>query len=181
MRSSDASLSADMFASMAESLLEDYTRKQTSMARSTPPHATSIMSHAQPVVNSTMYLKPPRDVFYRNTLTYTTKANLNIPLKKCSSQVVCMGRNAVIKCFSCVMFDDAKLGYYCAECFRIRHPYCRVKHVYADISQDESIPYVMSVSQQVADAVRYEKEGKDLLARVQAQSKTLEIVQNRYA
>lgn len=118
----DEAMVNDLLASMAESLLEDYTSKQAK-----PPQ--TIIARPPPPMDS-IYIRPPRDIFYRQTVTYATNNTLHIPIKRCTCRFVCNGLNAVIKCFSCVMYDTQGLGYYCQNCFDEKHPYYRVDHIF---------------------------------------------------
>jgi hypothetical protein len=94
---------------------------------------------------------------------------------------MCQGDNASIKCFSCVIYDKEGIGFYCKPCFSKMHPSYRIDHIYTDIQNDENIPYILSLSQQLADAVRYEKEGEDLAASVRRQEAKLTSIASRFA
>jgi putative ribosome biogenesis GTPase RsgA len=80
---------------------------------------------------------------------------------------------ATIKCFSCATFDPTKTGYFCEACFKARHPWHRVPHIFTDIEKDENIEHTLRVAHRRAEAMRYEKEGQELLARVRAQKAIL--------
>jgi len=122
----------DIFAAMAESLVET-----ESLFR--------VKQMPDPADKTHIRLKPPREIFYRNTLTYTTKLPPPPVPKRCTCLYLCTGAVATIKCLSCTIYDVKKLGYFCKLCFDARHPWYRVPHIFADIDQDENIEYTLKV------------------------------------
>ena len=53
-------------------------------------------------------------------------------------------------------------------------------HHILDISESESLSHVVAQSQSIAEVVRFEKEGDDLLERVRNQSRQLAVIDTRY-
>jgi len=87
---------------------------------------------------------------------------------------------AVIKCFSCCIYDPHGSALYCAACFRSRHPPHRAAHIHVDIgedpSKDESIEHTLKVAHRVAEMNRYEREGGEMLRRLQQERLRLQQV-----
>jgi hypothetical protein len=115
--------------------------------------------------------KPPREVFYNKSVTFMTQLPKPTMAKRCSCKYVCTGATATIKCYNCATFDPYGVGYFCDMCFKSRHPWHRVAHIYADIENDENIEYTMRIAHRRAEAVRYEKEGMQILEKVKNEKK----------
>ncbi len=113
--------------------------------------------------------KPPREIFYRKTATFMSSIPGIVSQKKCSCQFICRNALATIKCFSCATMDAYGTGYFCDLCFKSRHPWHRAPHIFADIEHDENIDHTIKVAHRRAEAVRYVKEGNELLERVRSQ------------
>lgn len=111
--------------------------------------------------------KPPREVFYRKTTTFLTKLPPALPAKACSCQYLCEGDPAVIKCHSCSIYFPTNSALYCQNCFNARHPSYRVPHLFTTIENDESIDHTLKVAHRVAESIRYEQEGLELLKGLQ--------------
>lgn len=107
--------------------------------------------------------KPPREIFYRNTLTFLTKLPPPVQPKQCSCQYLCDGDAADIKCHSCSIYTPTNSAFYCRKCFDARHPWYRVAHIYSTIDSDESIEHTIKVAHRISEAIRYEKEGQEML------------------
>lgn len=122
--------------------------------------------------------KPPREIFYRKTELAMTKIPPPILPKRCTCKYLCTGAAAVIKCFSCTLFDPTGVGFFCALCFKNRHPWYRVPHMFVDIDNDENIEYTMKVAHFKAEAARYEAEGKEILVKLSGQQKRLDSIGN---
>lgn len=110
--------------------------------------------------------KPPREIFYRQTTTFSTQLPPAVLPKRCTCQYLCTGAPAEYKCLSCVMYDPKGVGFFCKLCFEARHPWYRIGHMYIDIDRDESIAHTIKVGHRRAEMIRYEREGVDLLQRV---------------
>ena len=108
-------------------------------------------------------LKPPREVFYRQTVTFSTKLPKNPPPRRCTCMFLCTGAAATMKCMTCSLYDVTGHGYYCQMCFDHRHPWHRVPHIFTTIEKDENIAYTMSVQHRKAETIRYLQEGRDIL------------------
>jgi hypothetical protein len=117
--------------------------------------------------------RPPREIFYRNTVTYMTKLPPPVPNKMCSVRYACMGNAATIKCHSCSIYDPSGTAFYCSQCFECCHPWYRVSHVYTTIEKDESIEHTLKIAHRVAEANRYEREGTDILHKLQKEKPKL--------
>ena len=121
-------------------------------------------------------IKPPKEVFYRKTMLFATKVPPPPRPRRCSCQFVCTGAAADIKCMTCSLYDVTGNGYYCQACFNLRHPWYRIPHIWSLIAQDESIEYQLSVQHRKAEAIRYAKEGTELLDRLHSYGKQLDYV-----
>lgn len=156
----------DVFAAMAESLVESQALFQVP---SIPDKGFSL------VVGG----RPPREIFYRKTTTFATTLPPPVQPKRCTCKYLCTGATASIKCFSCAIFDPTGTGFYCTLCFKNRHPWYRVPHMFADIDNDENIEYTLKVAQRRAEAGRYEAEGKEVLKKLHGQrEKLLEVAED---
>lgn len=120
--------------------------------------------------------KPPREVFYRDTLTFMTKLPPAVQPKLCTCKYLCSGSPAAIICHSCSIYDPTRAAYYCDKCFLSRHPWHRVPHMYTTIENDESISHTLKIAHRVAEASRYENEGKGILHRLQKEKPKLKYV-----
>lgn len=120
--------------------------------------------------------KPPREIFYRQTVTFATKLPPPVLPKRCTCQYLCTGAPARIKCLSCVMYDPKGVGFFCQLCFDARHPWYRVSHHFIDIEKDESIAHTIKVGHRRAEMIRFERDGVDLLERVRQLGPKLDYV-----
>lgn len=107
--------------------------------------------------------RPPREIFYRQTALFLTKLPPPVQEKLCSCRYLCSGAMATIKCHSCSIFEPSGSAFFCTPCFRIRHPWHRIPHVYTSIEKDESIEHTLKVAHRIAEAKRYEQEGSSVL------------------
>jgi len=89
---------------------------------------------------------------------------------------LCTGSRATIKCLSCAIYDVKKLGYFCDVCFKARHPWYRVPHIFADIDNDENLEYTLKVQHRTAQVARIEQEGKEMLGKLRNNYQRLEII-----
>jgi len=120
--------------------------------------------------------RPPREVFYRKTITFMTKIPARVPFKVCSCKHVCDGHEATIICHSCSIYDINHAYYYCQSCFNSRHPWYRLPHVYTDIENDESIQHTLKVAHRVSEVSRYELEGKNMLSNLREEERRLRYI-----
>jgi len=128
------------------------------------------------VVETKTNIKPPREIFYRQTVTFQTKLPPPPAPRRCTCKFLCTGAAATVKCMSCSLYDVDGAGYFCDLCFSHRHPWYRVPHIFTSIEKDESIEYTLSVQHRKAEAIRYEQEGKDILVNLQKTGKELDVV-----
>lgn len=157
----------DLLMAMADSLME----KQ-------PKAFNPVLKFQDQKIEFKLGGKPPREVFYRNTVTFMTKLPPPVPNKACSVKYMCDGVDATIKCHSCCIYDPSGTAFYCDACFQACHPWYRVSHIYSQIEKDESIEHTLKIAHRVAEANRYEKEGKEILARLRREKPKLEYVAN---
>ena len=120
--------------------------------------------------------KPPREVFYRDTLTFMTKLSPPVQAKVCSCKYYCNGEIATIICHSCSIYNPENTAYYCKACFDSRHPWFRVQHIHTTIENDESIDMALKRQHNNAEAKRFELEGQDMLRRLQKEKPRLDFV-----
>ena len=64
-------------------------------------------------------LKPPKEIFYRNSVTFMTVLPPPTMPKRCSCVYLCTGAKATIKCLSCAIYDPYRVGYFCDACFKV--------------------------------------------------------------
>ena len=140
----------DVLGSMAEALVETQA-------------VFRVREIDDPPTGYTTGLKPPKEIFYRNSVTFMTVLPPPIMPKRCSCVYLCTGAKATIKCLSCAIYDPRKVGYYCDICFRARHPWYRVPHIYTNIAKDENIEYSLKEQNRMAQAARLDREGEELL------------------
>ncbi len=139
----------DILRSMASCLIEDDTAVF---------HVEALPDAEPPSFEASK--KPPKEIFYRKTQLFTTAIPNPVGAKRCTTQYLCTGAPAVIKCLSCVMYDPKNLGFFCKACFDARHPWYRVPHIFEDISKDESVAHTLKVSHRRAEMHRFTEEGK---------------------
>ena len=120
-----AGLLDDMLASMAGSLIQTLKLPSQDMMPTSAPHPRRLI---KPKVGG--YDPPPREIFYRQTLTYIAQPSPPSSTRRCSARIACDGSPASLQCFSCIIFDPLELGYYCPPCFRRKHPSYRVEHIF---------------------------------------------------
>lgn len=140
----------DILRSMASCLIEDNTAVF---------HVEALPDAEPPSFEASK--KPPKEIFYRKTQLFTTAIPAAVGPKRCTSQYLCTGAPATIKCLSCVMYDPKNLGFFCKACFDSRHPWYRVPHIFEDINKDESVAHTLKVSHRRAEMHRFTEEGKD--------------------
>lgn len=95
----------DMLMAMADSLVE----KQ-------PVAFTDKLIYQDKEIKFKIGGKPPREIFYRNTLTFMTKLPPPVPNKLCSCKYLCSTKSAtpaVIKCHSCAIYDPRGQSMFC--------------------------------------------------------------------
>ncbi len=155
----------DVLMSMVESLVE----KQ-------PVAFTDTLVYQDAAIKFKIGGKPPREIFYRNTLTFMTKLPPAVQTKLCSCKYLCVGAPAEIKCHSCSIYDPKGMSFFCQDCFDAYHPSHRVPHLFVSIDKDEYIPHTLKVSHRIAEANRYEKEGGDMLTHLRGEYKRLNFV-----
>lgn len=141
----------DVYSAMAEALVETNSMFRV---RSMPDPERQILATGA---------KPPREIFYRNTVTFMTQIPPPLLPKRCTCKFLCHGAKAVLKCLSCAIYDAAKVGYFCQMCFNAQHPWYRVPHIFAAIDQDENIEYILKIQDRCAKAARLEYEGQEVL------------------
>jgi hypothetical protein len=156
----------EVFSSMSASLLE----------RQPKPFNPIYNIKPTPVAKLKIGGKPPREIFYRDTLTFMTSLPPPVQPKTCSCQFLCNGNVASIICHSCSIYDPTKAAYYCDLCFPARHPWYRVPHLSTKIENDESIAHTLKIAHRIAEASRYDNEGKSILLKVQKQKPNLAFV-----
>lgn len=156
----------EVFASMTASLLEKQPIPFNPMYAIKPTPAPKLKIGG----------KPPREVFYRDTLTYMTKLPPPVQPKVCTCQYLCTGAPAAIICHSCSIYDPSRSAFYCDRCFPVRHPWHRAPHLYTTIENDESIEHTFKIAHRVAEAKRYENEGKGILKRLREELPKLKYV-----
>lgn len=156
----------EVFASMTASLLEKQPKPFNPMyaIKPAPPHKLKVGG------------KPPREVFYRDTLIFMTSLPPPVQSKLCTCKYLCNGDAASIICHSCSIYDPTKAAYYCSKCFPTRHPWYRVPHLHTVIENDESISHTLKVAHRIAEASRYDNEGKGILRKIQNQKPNLAFV-----
>lgn len=156
----------EVFAAMSASLLEKQPKPFNPMyaIKSTPPPPLKIGG------------KPPREIFYRDTLTFMTTLPPPVQAKTCTCKYLCAGEKATIICHSCSIYDPTKAAYYCSKCFPARHPWYRAPHLHTPIENDESISHTLKIAHRIAEASRYDNEGQDILRKVQNQKPNLAFV-----
>eukprot|EP00598_Pedospumella_elongata_P016658 CAMPEP_0185009328 /NCGR_PEP_ID=MMETSP1098-20130426/91865_1 /TAXON_ID=89044 /ORGANISM="Spumella elongata, Strain CCAP 955/1" /LENGTH=742 /DNA_ID=CAMNT_0027537989 /DNA_START=24 /DNA_END=2248 /DNA_ORIENTATION=- len=156
----------EVFASMTASLLEKQPVPFNPMYAIKPTPAPKLKVGG----------KPPREVFYRDTLTFMTKLPPPVQPKVCTCQYLCTGAPAAIICHSCSIYDPSRSAFYCDRCFPARHPWHRAPHLYTTIENDESIEHTFKIAHRVAEAKRYENEGKGILKRLRQEIPKLKYV-----
>jgi IQ calmodulin-binding motif len=110
--------------------------------------------------------KPPREIFYRNTLLFgTTTISDPLPPEICNCHVCCKppGNVATYKCLSCSLFDSTGMCYFCDECFKYSHPWHRAPHIFMKIDDDEAIERTVQVANRRTEIARREAEGKKVM------------------
>ena len=66
-------------------------------------------------------LQPPKEIFYRNSVTFMTVLPPPTMPKRCSCVYLCTGAKATIKCLSCAIYDPNRVGYFCDACFKVNN------------------------------------------------------------
>lgn len=120
--------------------------------------------------------RPPREIFYRQTMTFLTKLPPPVQSKSCSCQYLCQGDAAVIKCHSCSIYTPTNSAFYCQKCFDARHPWYRVPHIYTSIEKDESIEHTLKIAHRVSEAARYEQEGQEILKGIIREKERMQFI-----
>jgi hypothetical protein len=156
----------EVFAAMTASLLEKQPQPFNPMYAIKPSCARPLKIGG----------KPPREIFYRDTLTFMTSLPPPVQPKLCTCKYLCNGEKATIICHSCSIYDPTKAAYYCVRCFPSRHPWYRVPHLHTPIENDESISHTLKIAHRIAEVSRYDNEGKNILRKVQNQKPNLAFV-----
>jgi IQ calmodulin-binding motif len=110
--------------------------------------------------------KPPREIFYRNTLLFgTTTISDPLPPEICNCHVCCKppGDVATYKCLSCSLFDSTGTCFFCDACFKYSHPWHRAPHIFVKIDDDEAIERTVQVANRRTEITRREAEGKKVM------------------
>lgn len=155
----------DVLYAMADSVME-----------TVPKPFNPVLKFQDKKINIKIGGKPPREIFYRKTLTFLTKLPPPVQPKICSCQYLCDGDPAVIKCHSCSIYTPTNAAFYCQKCFDARHPWYRVAHIYSSIEIDESIEHTLKVAHRISEATRYEKEGQELLKGLMHEKSRVEYI-----
>lgn len=161
----DLVLPDDILMAMADALMENQ-----------PKPFNPVLKFNDPKIEFKLGGKPPREVFYRNTVTFLTKLPPPVQNKMCTVRYACTGALATIKCHSCSIYDPSGTAFYCSKCFGCCHPWYRVSHVYSTIEKDESIEHTLKVAHRVAEAIRYEREGGDILEKLRKEKPKLDTI-----
>jgi hypothetical protein len=155
----------DVLYAMADSVME-----------TVPKPFNPVLKFQDKKINIKIGGKPPREIFYRKTLTFLTKLPPPVQPKLCSCQYLCDGDPAVIKCHSCSIYTPTNAAFYCQKCFDARHPWYRIAHIYSSIEIDESIEHTLKVAHRISEATRYEKEGQELLKGLMHEKSRVEYI-----
>lgn len=161
--------SMDVLLAMSESLFENTGAGKKN-------HLFTVKEVPDREVSFSTITKPPKEMFYRNTVTYSIVLPPPVLEKRCTCLYMCHGAPATIRCMSCATYDPKGVGFYCDLCFQSRHPWYRIPHLYMSIDKDENIEHTLKVAHRKTEALRYEMEGKNLLKNVQRQKKSLDYV-----
>ena len=164
----------DMLAAMAESLVETIAGDSKALLFQVKDKPDVRHEFCVPVTAR----RPPREIFYRQTITYAQELPKQVGRLRCSCKYVCTGAVATIKCMSCKQYDPTGLGYFCELCFKQRHPWYRVPHIYIAIEAVENIEHSMQIGHQLAETARYQKDGQDLLNKVLGNNKNLQYLED---
>lgn len=155
----------DILSAMSECLMDSLDGNKGKGGKA---HLFQVQDIPDATVSITIGGRPPHEIFYRKTITFTPSIPSDIAPRRCTCLYVCTGAKATVKCMSCKMYDPTGMGLFCDLCFKQRHPWYRVPHIYIDIEKDESIEYTLKLAHINAEKIRYQKDGKDLLASVQS-------------
>lgn len=120
--------------------------------------------------------KPPKGVFYKDSIRFAPKAPLPVLRQRCTCRYLCHGGRAEIKCLSCALYEPSGVSYYCRMCFDARHPWHRVAHVFTTIYQDELIGINMKLQREAIETDRYLQEGHLLKEKVAKNLAAIELV-----
>ncbi len=164
----------DVLAAMAESLVETIAGDAKALLFQVKDKPDVKHEFNVPVTAR----RPPREIFYRQTVTYAQELPKQVGRLRCSCKYVCTGAIATIKCMSCKQYDPTGLGYFCDLCFKQRHPWYRVPHIYIAIERDENIEHSMQIGHQLAETARYQKDGQDVLNKVLGNNKNLRYLED---
>jgi len=158
--------SMDVLLAMSESLFENTGAGKKN-------HLFTVKEVPDRAVSFPTIAKPPKEIFYRKTVTYSTVLPPPVLEKRCTCLYMCHGAPATIRCMSCATYDPKGVGFYCDLCFKSRHPWYRIPHLFMSIDKDENIEHTLRVAHRKSEALRYEMEGHDVLKSVQRQKKAL--------
>ena len=120
--------------------------------------------------------KPPKEMFYRKTLSIDSQLGRKVMPELCTCKFVCFGSLATLKCLNCSVFDPLGLGYYCDKCFETRHPWYRVAHIVAPIYRNEDIRQSILKQESQLQADRRKLESYQLIDKIKANQFRLTIV-----
>ena len=164
----------DVLAAMAESLVETIAGDSKALVFQVKDKPDVKHEFNLPVTAR----RPPREIFYRQTVTYAQELPKQVGRLRCSCKYVCTGAIATIKCMSCRQYDPTGFGYFCDLCFKQRHPWYRVPHIYIAIERDENIEHSMQIGHQLAETARYQKDGQDVLNKILGNNKNLRYLED---
>eukprot|EP01036_Dinobryon_divergens_P026931 gene26931-35628_t len=91
--------------------------------KSTTPSLSSVGTQKKTVVKKIIFqdppivpgkiIKPPKEIFYRQTQLFLTSLPPAVAPKQCTCRYLCDGAMADIKCFSCCIYDPYGSALYC--------------------------------------------------------------------
>lgn len=120
--------------------------------------------------------KPPKQIFYRDTIVLQSKPPPVYKKERCTTKFVCHGSLATIKCLTCALTDPAGVGYHCNACFKQKHPWYRVEHIFTEIEQSENIRNSQKLQDAQLEKSRQVIDGQYTLGKLRKQLSTLDVV-----
>ena len=118
---------------------------------------------------------PDANAFYRES-RFHRRALADAPHAECTCKSECSGAMALYKCFSCAKYDPLRLGLYCANCFKKRHPWFRVEHRWVTIDRLEDVEAELARQAQRAEIDRNLDGVERLIADVRRTSETCDVI-----
>ena len=118
---------------------------------------------------------PDANAFYRES-RFHRRALADAPHAECTCKSECSGAMALYKCFSCAKYDPLRLGLYCANCFKKRHPWFRVEHRWVTIDRLEDVEAELKRQAQRAEIDRNLDGVERLIADVRRTSETCDVI-----